>query len=339
MSLNYPISIQGENMAKKPASEDSRSALNQQMTRAVCEPFAEDKIKTRDGRAGQKWKYVPSAEMVNRLNQVFGIRWSSEEVFSEYVPPNNPTHIVKRVRITIPDPDVPDLRWYREGDGSHPLFDNRGKPYDPGDCHKSAESKAFSKAASKVGIALHLWGVDGESYEEGVAENFPPWEGQNQFAPPPTPPNVTVVNPGEHNQPPQFPPVPPVMVPHQTGPPQMVNPTVVAPPPVNNGYPEAGVPFPQMSNPVGMSSGPGTPVKAQLPIQAQPQASPSNGGVVEYQLNAIKGSAANRQKDPMELVFAALGPEAQGITSVELLSFDQALRVLDYMRSTSTNSF
>jgi hypothetical protein len=88
-----------------------------------------------------------------------------------------------------------------------------------------------------------------------------------------------------------------------------------------------------------MTSGPGTPAVAQLPIQTQ--TGPAGPVVVQdFQLSAIRGAAASRgMQDPMQLVAQALGPETNTVQAVEMLSFDQALRVLDYIRSTQNNSF
>jgi len=318
-------------MAKK-SEIDSRSPLNKKMVDDLYEPFPENKIKERKGRAGQTWKYVEAAEMINRLNQVFGIRWSSEEVSSRFEPAGKPSHIVKRVRITVPDPDDASRTWWREGSASHPLFDNRGNAYDPGDCHKSAESKAFVKAASKLGVALHLWGVSGE-VDDGVDSFVTPWGGPNDFAASETPvltqgPQVTVVNPGPHN----------------SVPPQLVNPGAINnSPPYNYNPNVGGAPLPQMINPnVGMTQGAGTAAAAQVTLQTQPVTLPQSGSVPvqEFQVGSIKGVAASRgMTNPLQLVSLALGDEAATIQAVEMLSFDQALRVLDYIRNTQTNSF
>jgi hypothetical protein len=325
-------------MATKKANGDAaiRSDRNKALVNALYEPFPEEKIKTRDGRAGQKWKYVESAELINRLNQVLGLTWSMIEKQSEFIPPSNPTHVVKRVQIIVPDPDNPSRDVVREGWGSHPLFDNRGRPYDPGDVMKSAQSKAFSKAVSSFGVALHLWGVDGEAVHEGVPEDYmPPWQGPDQFS---QVPDVTVVNPGPHNQQPNFPSAQPMVAP-----PQMSNP--MAPPQAAPQGPPMGgqMPFPQMGNPafdIGITSGPGTPAVAQVGLQTQPQPGGGPTVVQDFQLSAISGAAASRgMQNPMQLVSQALGPEVSNIQDVGMLSFDQALRVLDYIRSTQNNSF
>lgn len=342
-------------MANKINGDVILTPKMQQIMKGLCEPFPPEKIKKRKGRSGQWWDYVETSEVINRFNEVLGYAWSATEEESLVIS----NFVVKRVRIAIPDPDNPASVYYKDGWAGHPIGD------DPGDCMKSAFSKALTKAASMFGVGLHLWGVSSENVGRG--EDMPPWESPSQFeGPGPSAPtmSVNVVNPGPHNQPPQG-----------------VSSTIMAPPPMSN--PQAGSdpgvvpqgpppnqaplgPVPQMSNPnpnpqMGYTSGPGTPATAQMPLQSvppqgyPPQVPPQNqmvaqqpmappmgqapgmagGGIVAHQVAAIRGAttmAFGPSANQMTLVQQVLGVEAQGLSTVEELSYDQAVRVLDYIR-------
>lgn len=339
-------------MAKKAATETVLSPKMQEIMKGLYEPFPRDKIKQRKGRSGQTWDYVETSEVINRLNEVLGCAWSVTEVESMVI--NN--FVVKRVRIEINDPDS-DKTYIRDGWAGHPIGN------DPGDCMKSAFSKALTKAASLFGVGLHLWGVSSENVGGADDVDLPPWEGPSQFGPAPEM-TVNVVNQGPHNQPPQG-----VQSVPMTPPPQMTNPNMggmdpgMMPPtgPPVNQVPMG--PVPQMTNPnVGYTNGPGTPAAAQMNIQgAPPQGFPqgppapnqfasqqqmappmgqtnpavTGGGIVAHQVAAIRGAttmAFGPNADQLMLVRQVLGAEAQGISTVEELTHDQAVRVLEFIR-------
>jgi hypothetical protein len=329
---------------KKTNADATLTPKMQQAMKGLCEPFPPDKIETRQGRAGQTWSFVASSEVINRLNEVFGCSWSVTEVESLVI--NN--FVVKRVRLEVPDVDNPGRTSVREGWGGNAIGN------DPGDCMKSAFSKALTKAASLFGVGLHLWGVSSENIA-GTDEG-PPWEGTDQFAGQVAPPmNVTVVNPGPHNAPPVMVAPPPQMVNPNAGMNQNVQPMPPQGPPVQQQSPG---PVPQMSNPnVGFTSGPGTPATTQVQFQGMPQPSPpppgqfasqqqmappmgqmqqvTGGGIVAHQVAAVRGAttmAYGPNSDPMMLVRQVLGAEAQNLQAVEELTYDQAVRVLGYIR-------
>jgi hypothetical protein len=333
----------------------SKKKTDDPIMKALSEPFPEDVVEKREGswdpktQSKQQYSYIPSSEVINRLNQVVGLYWSASE--EETVMTHDT--ILKRVRITIYDKET-GKEFYREQWGSH-AFIVKGKPRDPGDCAKSAYSKAFTKAASLFGIGLYLWGVDPGEGEvdvipDGVvaqgtgAQQFqqPPQQ-QAMQQPPQRQPNVVTVNPGQHNQVPQGnsgPGLPPPMMNNPNlpsgpfpnkpvGPPQPVQP----PPPMGN--PNAQVQQPPQQQPVppptvGHTSGPGTTAQAQVTLQGEPN---GNGQPVQgHQLNSIKGLAQPYGIDPLSVVMEALGSAAQGVYALEQITYDQANEVLRYMR-------
>jgi hypothetical protein len=320
---------------KKPAvkADGIISPKMQTVMKELYEKFPPEKIKERSGRAGQKWKYIDSAEVLNRLNEVFGYAWSAMEVHSEIVANK---FIIKRVRIEVPSLDIPGQTFVKEGWGSHPLTDSRGQMQDPGDCSKSAYSKAFNKAASQLGIGLHLWGIggdyEGEPDSPYSGDELPaPWEGQNQFQQGPV---VNVVNQGPQNPPPPGVASQPMQFAQQ---PMMGNPQA----PVHTAPPQAGPPqqaqgpIPQMVNP-GMGTNAGPPVAAQVTFQGNPNpgmAPAAGGAIVDFQVNAIRGAASTLGIHPMQLASQVLGPAIQGLQAIEELTYDQAVQVLEYMRN------
>jgi hypothetical protein len=306
-----------------------RSPLNEASVAGLYEPFPPEKIKKRKGKAGREYDYVESQEIIHRLNQIFGLRWGIKELQSEFIgsPPN---YVVKLIELEVPDPDNPTKTWTRIGWGGHPLTDNRGQYQDIGDAMKSAQSKALTKAASQLGVGLHLWGIDSHESVAGTEDVPLPWEGPSQF---PTQPPVAVINPGPHNAPPQGVPSVPVYPGSYETQPQLNNPGAVPPPYVPQGQPYQGAPpLPQMTNPnVGYSDGSGGPVAAQMAFQTAPPA--TGNSIVEFQIHAIRGAAAAQGLNPMQLAFQVLGQEVAGFQVIEELNFDQAVKVLEYIRS------
>jgi hypothetical protein len=270
-------------------------------------------------------------EVIARLNKVFGLRWNCYQI-DQQIYGTPPAYIEIRVRIEVPDPENHGQTWFKEGWAGHEF---NGKSIDT--VIKTAYSRAVKKAASFLGVALYLYGVDIISDQASVQ----------------SPQQVTVVNPGYHNQPVQG----AQTTQTQVGPPQLNNPAV-PPQPMVGGVvqqqPQPNSPYPDMTNQgdpqqfiddsqsVGMSGGlpPNSappPVQAQLGIQSAGQTGAgqtSAGAVAEFQLNAIKGLAAAQEiKDVLQVVHTALGDEAQNITGLEQLTSLQAIKVMEFLRS------
>ena len=108
-------------------------------------------LETRPGKAGQSYDYVRSSDVVDRLNKVFGLGWSSHllETWRE-TDPQGVVWIIKRVEIIVKDSNGEER--VRQGEAGHPYLSNISPP----DVHKSAYSKALTKAASQLGIGLYL---------------------------------------------------------------------------------------------------------------------------------------------------------------------------------------
>lgn len=320
------------------------SAKMKDVMKVLQEKFPEEKEKVKPGRGGQ-FKYIPTQEIIDRLNAAFGCSWSAYEIESKIFGGNQgqPNYVAKRVCIEVADPDNPDKTWRREGWGGHSMIDRYGKLQDIGDCMKSAYSKAFTKAASNFGVALYLWGVDVEDDNAPSGEGYP--MGNNN----PNPATVTTVNPGAHNPP---------------ATPQFNNPGAPSPPSSNNppmsggeaNYPNmAGA---QPNNYVDTSQAnsvtpgpnfpgvPPVPPSAQLGIKSSGQGGGQgpthsnaphvqqggNNPIQAFQINAINGMATTAEINPIAAIREALGPEANNIQTVEQLSESQAIIVLQYLK-------
>ena len=106
------------------------------------------KVDSRRGRGGT-YDYVKWQNVADRMNEVFGMNWSSH-VMSETIDEHN-TIVVVRVSVCAKDP-VSDESYCQEGYGASQLRSTD----EPGSAHKGAYSKALKDACKKWGIGLHL---------------------------------------------------------------------------------------------------------------------------------------------------------------------------------------
>ena len=103
-------------------------------------------IPSRKGRGGT-YQYVRWQDVADRMNEVFGSRWSSEVVFQDVVGKN----IIVRVSVCIKDPDTGE-RFCQEGFGGAVNDDAQ----EAGNAFKAAYSKALKDACKKWGVGLYL---------------------------------------------------------------------------------------------------------------------------------------------------------------------------------------
>lgn len=117
-----------------------------------------DKVLTRPGRGGN-YPYIPWQDIADRMNEVFGINWSSMVESQEVIGAN----IIVRVRVTVTDPETGRVQ-VQEGFGGAPNDDRQ----DAGNPFKAAYSKALKDACKKWGVGLYL-----EEDGETETSNFP----------------------------------------------------------------------------------------------------------------------------------------------------------------------
>ena len=115
-------------------------------------------VPTRPGRGGT-YSYIKWQDVADRMNKIFGTRWSSEVVYQDVVG----TNVVIRVRVTILDDKTNDM-FFQEGFGGAPMDDRQeaGNPF------KAAYSKALKDACKKWGIGLYLEDDEPETVQPTV---------------------------------------------------------------------------------------------------------------------------------------------------------------------------
>ncbi len=118
------------------------------MNRSILEqPFEGHLIKSRRGPAGKSFNYVEGSEFIRRLNEAFDGRWSFE--IAEY---------------QIHDAEVIVLGKLVAGDVTKTAFggstitksSQTSEPINLADDLKAAATDALKKAASMLGVGLHL---------------------------------------------------------------------------------------------------------------------------------------------------------------------------------------
>ena len=135
-----------------------------------------DNVRTRPGRGGN-YPYITWQDVADRMNEVFGITWSSEVISQDVVGDN----VVVRVRVTVLDPET-KTDFVQEGFGGAPN-DSRQEAGNP---FKAAYSKALKDACKKWGVGLHL--EEGANVERTTPEgpSMPPGYTGYETGVPPT---------------------------------------------------------------------------------------------------------------------------------------------------------
>lgn len=133
----------------------------------LAKPTPADMLKSRDGRAGQTWLYVPGVDFIRRMNEVFFMHWSFEVKQSSVYGDQEYIAVLGRLQARLPSGE-----WVtKEQFGSHVITYNReGRIVDIGDDLKSAATDAFKKCASMLGVYLDTFG-------EGIDKEPTPRDG------------------------------------------------------------------------------------------------------------------------------------------------------------------
>lgn len=136
--------------------------MNKELLQKLYEPF---NLKERMGPGGKTFKYVPTRDVVDRMNKIFDGNWSTEVISDKLIE----DQVLILVRVMITDPVSGKMYW-QDGYDSHPVArftsgPNVGKPVDIGNTYRSAMSKAIKTACSKWGVGLYL---NGEPHTEDL---------------------------------------------------------------------------------------------------------------------------------------------------------------------------
>ena len=125
------------------------------MNRELLErPFETALIKTRKGAFGQRLSYVEGAEYIRRLNAAFDGRWSFE-ITDHQVGKN---HVVVVGKLTAGE--VVKMAF---GGSTITTNSTTGEVVSIADDLKAAATDALKKAASMLGVGLHLYQDNGDA--------------------------------------------------------------------------------------------------------------------------------------------------------------------------------
>ncbi len=152
--------------------------MDERILDKLYEPF---QLKERVGQANKIFKYVPSADIIDRMNRVFKGNWSTEVISSQILE----DEVLLCVRVLVRDDD--GNMYYHDGYASQMILrytygDKEGKAVNIGNTFKSAMSKAIKTAVAKWGVGLDL-SDDGESSTDSTFEppiSMPVANNQNQ---------------------------------------------------------------------------------------------------------------------------------------------------------------
>ena len=118
------------------------------MTGSLTAPFANTSSLSKGGRS---FTYVPTPEVIERLNACLGYGgWSYEVVEAFHFPVDDPQYVVSRGRLSA-------LGTVKEQYGGQTVNRNKqGVILDLADDYKGSSSDALKKCAAMIGVGLYL---------------------------------------------------------------------------------------------------------------------------------------------------------------------------------------
>jgi hypothetical protein len=311
----------------------------------LYEPF---ELKARPGQGGMTFKYVPSDDIVDRMNKVFMGDWSTEVVQSEVIG----DQVLIRVRVYAKDPNNSDSNQYwHEGYASQLIAKytqgpKAGQIIDVGNSYKSAMSKAIKTAVAKWGVGLYL---EKGSVNEGSSAG--------SWGPPNIPTSPPVVAPVEQPTiapvaPPVVPPVAapiaaPVATPIAVAP---VVPPVAAPVNIPSGMPNipfdtpvqapaaAPVSAPIFTDANVVVTQPNQSASFNPPTDSIPVQGSMTEGLTDVQKVAIENIMSVHSKSFAELAPLALQRTDNLPNSLEALSYQDAVKLIQYGNNLNAGS-
>lgn len=134
-----------------PAQEETKDIL--------VRPFPKEVIKQKEGKKGKTFSYVEPAEVIERLNEAFSFKWSWKILSHQVI--NRQVFCQGRLTVRIDGETV-----IKEAFGSQEIEYLKGTQTpvnELGNDFKSASSDAMKKAASMLGVGLHLYKKSGNN--------------------------------------------------------------------------------------------------------------------------------------------------------------------------------
>lgn len=307
--------------------------MNKELLDKLYMPF---KLKQRKGLGGMIFDFIPTEDVINRMNVVFDGNWSTEIITQEIIE----EFVLVRVRVSVINGTGVAVTHEGYGSGQIQRYTsgaNKGKLLDIGNAYKSAESKAIKNACTRFGVGLYF-------KEEDIPETI----GGD------TAENTTVVEKTNIEKVLDMIEVPPVMTPKTMSSPEVL-PQTFAPPieatkPVvqNPGFniPPFEVPpvsiEPSVEKPVEQVSLPpnlprpstGSVVKETLREAPFNTNTPKNSGVSDVQLAALNGILSIKKIPLKELLtksFESANMSTDTIPDgIDGLNYSQAVAVIKY---------
>jgi len=301
--------------------------MQKEILEELYKPF---ELKARQGVGGKTFKYVPSDDIVDRMNKVFMGDWSTEVVEKEIIE----DQILVRVRVYAKDPRETDAKMYwQEGYASQPIAKytqghKTGQIIDIGNSFKSAMSKAIKTAVAKWGVGLYL--------EKGSVNES---DSAGSWGPPSIPTSVPEIKPVEQPKIEQ----PPVSVP--------VAEPVNVPSDIPNSPFDIPTTTPKPAAPPEEVPGPAPVFTDDNVVVTQPNTtssfnppmgSVSTAGEVEkltdVQKAAIENIMSVHNKTFAELASAALQRSDNLPSGPEVLDYPDAVKLIQYGNNLNTSS-
>lgn len=148
------------------------------MNREVLErPFEADQIKTRPGAHGDRLSYVEGADYIRRLNEAFDGAWSFK-IEDHHIMQN---HVVVIGKLT-----AGHIEKMAFGGSAITFRKNSKEPANIADDLKAAATDSLKKAASMLGVGLHLYSDDRP--QKSAVPAAPSVPSNQQQSPRPSPP-------------------------------------------------------------------------------------------------------------------------------------------------------
>lgn len=311
--------------------------MKKEILDALYEPF---ELKARPGPGGKIFKYVPSDDIVDRMNKVFLGNWTTEVIKQEIIEDN----ILILVRVCVRDPlDPNSIEYCQEGFASQPIArftqgNKAGQIIDIGNSYKSAMSKAIKTAVTRWGVGLYL-----EKESESL-ENAPMVDNNisTGFEAPMIPPTV------QNTQTPVTQTMQPQPVNNSTSNPitEPVATPINIPPEAETSVPNIPVDMPAQSPPVANApvfTDDNTIVTTQAPqtdfnppVDSLPK-SDDTERLTEVQKAAIDNIISVHGKSFEELVSVALERNNDLPQSIDSLSYKDAVKIIQYGNNLNAN--
>ena len=145
----------------------NRTSVSLALQKLLERKFPKSQVLQRPADGGKMINYLEAASVVQRLNEVFAFKWSLE-LISEHIQKDE---IVVRVRLKVLDGSDAFVREAFGGVTRKHRRNGEGYANALADDLKAAQSDAFKKAASLLGIGLYLYSSTGFENQQEEPNN------------------------------------------------------------------------------------------------------------------------------------------------------------------------